>query len=128
MEHKNIKIIIPILIIGIILAVGYYFIKNEVIAVDGQGSTRETYEETPGKLADGELDPSTYYYHTNTGEFEAIDHIVELPDVPLYKDFEIYCIQPGPAIKYEYEIGYKQALALDGKEESHWCVLSLRTC
>lgn len=123
MEHKNIKVIIPILIIGIILVVGFYFIKNEVIAVDSQVSTRTTYVKTPGNLAEGEKEPSTYSYYIDTGEFEALERIPMAPNVPIYNGFDLYCLEPGDPIQYTYQIRLAEArnFVLRGEPYTGYC-------
>ena len=69
-----------------------------------------------GELAPGEKNPNGYGYNINTGMFEAHEHYPPPHAIPIYGDFDIYCIEPGGEIKYSNStLTYEQIKELDGK-------------
>lgn len=73
MKNKIIKIsVFFTIIILVIIAIIYQMTKLEVINTNIiRGSSLKTLETSNnvGKLAEGELDPDAYSYHTNPGIF-----------------------------------------------------------
>lgn len=112
MKTRSIKIgliIFTILLIGFIT---FNFNKNEVQAVDGDNGEVDIAE--PGTLVPGETNPDNYNYHIDTGVFTTTTNTDYPSFVATYKDYEIYCTNPGGPIKYGYEISYEDALDMEG--------------
>lgn len=106
-----ISIITSIIIIASLLGIlKFSFSEESTMGIDVEYS--KAVLPSKGKLADGELDPNTYPYHTHTGSFEALKH-TSGGEVML-DGFEIYCINPGSPVSYAYEIRYAAAQALVG--------------
>ena len=124
MSKKLLKISGFIAFILVIIS-GIYFISS--YAIDTQVTKTSAIQAqtnantgSAGTLASGEKDPGKYSYKTRTGQFEAIYGMSEYAD-PLYPGYQIFCIQPGASLQFDYDIRYAQALSLNGKTYSAGC-------
>lgn len=121
MKDKSLKsVLLMIIAVMTILGIGV-MIRNDVKAIEGQSNNNNNGQTTqiPSTLVEGEIDPTKYAYNTDTGEWEAI-HEGGFA-VPLYANYEIYCIEPGGRLTYKYDIRYATAQELDGKKYSGHC-------
>ena len=118
MKKKFIKTSLLILAIVVTILGITKIVKYEVVAM--QGNLSQANSSTGGTIAEGEQDPSSYSYNINTGTWEAIyganqGGIAKLPG------YQIYCINPGSPIKFDYQIRYADALKLVGKSYTIDC-------
>ena len=79
------------------------------------GNLSPTKYQAGGSIIQGEKDPAKYSYNIYTGIFNATTFINQKEWVPVYKDFQLYCIYPGEPIKYGQGISYNDAKELEGK-------------
>ena len=121
MKNKIIKIGIFFAIILLTIFTIYQMNKYETINSYAKETNLKALENTGiGTLAPGEPDPNAYSYHTNTGIWEAI-YGQNSFNLPIYGDFQIYCINPGSPLDYDYELLYDEAKALEGKTYQKDC-------
>ena len=119
MKSKIIKVVLLILILALIGFISINFNKSTVQAATSTGNVA-----TSGKLVSGQPNPDTYNYHINTGNFEA-----DTPGptwLPLYKDFQIYCIETHAIFWFDQWIWYSEALRVNGMEYTLDCRLGGR--
>lgn len=113
--NKKIKLGL-LVVIGIILVIsGFNIVKNDMSAIEINGRKASTTSTVTGsKLVEGEIDPTTYNYKIHTGTWEGIKGDKDA-GIPQLDGYQIYCIQPGTPLRFNYTITYEEALALAGK-------------
>ncbi len=124
MKEKIIKTCV-FFVIAVLTVIGIYQVsKYETITMQAKDTNLKALEEAEttdiGTLADGEEDPETYSYHINTGTWEAI-YGTNSYSLPVYQDFQIYCINPGSPLRFSYNLLYSQAAALVGNTYRSSC-------
>ncbi|MCI9177822.1 MAG: hypothetical protein HFJ28_04545 [Clostridia bacterium] len=127
-QNKKIKYVIVVIIIAMaFIAIGISNLLVQSMNKIYQPALSKLSEEmNPGKPAEGETDPGSYNYNVNIPHFEIKDTSQTTGDpewLPLYGNFEIYCIQPGVGLRYGWEVEYEVALSLVGKtfSSAHGC-------
>ena len=126
MKEKILKIgVFTLFIITVIFGIygiSEYAVKTHVskASISKLETNANENGTTASTLAPGELNPNTYSYHIHTGQFEGVYGMTAYKD-PIYKDFQIFCIQPGTALKYKYGLTYAEALQLEGKVSTKSC-------
>ena len=123
MKGKITKICLLFAILVLAVLTIYHLTKYEVINVQAKETNFSALESTDaGVLAEGEIDPDTYDYHIDTGgQWEAL----QFNDIfiPMYEDYQVYCIEPGVNINNLFHVRYAEALELIGKQYVSDCVL-----
>ena len=114
MKNKISKIGISTIVLILMLLGICQIAKYEINNTFEKAQDLKALNTAPGNLMQGEKDPNNYNYNINTGTWEAIYGYTSY-GVPYYKDFQIYCMEPGAAITYKYDIRYETAKAEDGK-------------
>ena len=123
MKNKIIKIgafiiIIALVVLGYnkLITYGIKTMKGSVSQVNAEPSEKGEI----GKLIDGEENPGEYDYNVDTGEWEAFNQ--NEYHIPTYKDFQIYCINPGSPLRYKWTIRWSEAKSLPYTTDSISCL------
>ena len=116
MKEKILRIGIFFTIMILTILGIYQVSKYEVISTQAKDTEPKALTTvSPGTLAQGEKNPNNYNYHINAGsQWEALQFTSSF--IPMYQDFEIYCIQPGSRVLNIYQIRYANALAMVGHQ------------
>ena len=98
MNKKIIKasmiLILILMVIGSIYCLAKYTVSNKT-TMSASSLQMSANNGSAGTLVAGEKNPNSYSYHTRTGEFEGDGNSTTAYKDPVYKDFQIYCIEPG---------------------------------
>lgn len=116
MKKKIIEVSLLFLVIILMIFGINRMIKYEITAIQGSATQARASTSSGGTLVAGEQNPSSYQYHINTGiwDGEVGGYYDTTFFVPKYKDFQLYCIQPGTALKFSGCMTYRKAKALLG--------------
>ena len=124
MNKKIIKasmiLILILMVIGSIYFLSKYTVSNKTTMSDSSLQLSAN-NGSAGTLVAGEKNPNSYSYHTRTGEFEGDGNSTTAYKDPVYKDFQIYCIEPGTQLRYKHSISYSTAKSLDGNSHTRRC-------
>lgn len=120
MKNRIIKISLVLVFIALVVLGINRIVHYQVTAIQGNDASLNASSSSGGTLAQGEKNPSSYSYHTNTGTWEAIYGYNSF-GIAYYSNFQIYCINPGAPIRYAYDLLYSQAKALEGKTYTSSC-------
>ena len=124
MNKKIIKasmiLILILMVIGSIYCLAKYTVSNKT-TMSASSLQMSANNGSAGTLVAGEKNPNSYSYHTRTGEFEGDGNSTTAYKDPVYKDFQIYCIEPGTQLRYKHSISYSTAKSLDGNSHTRRC-------
>ena len=130
MNKKIIKasmaVILILTVIGSIYCLAKYTVSTKT-TMSASSLQMSANNGSAGTLAAGEKNPNSYSYHTKTGEFEGNGNSTTAYKDPVYKDFQIYCIEPGSQLRYVHDISYAKALSLDGESYTRKCGTHAKT-
>lgn len=118
MKGKIIKVSLLLTTVVLIIFGIYQIFGYEVAKI--QGISNDKNAAGVGTLAAGERNPGSYSYNINTGTWEAVYGITGF-GIPAFPGYQIFCINPGSPINYDYQLRYNEALALVGDTYTRDC-------